>query len=155
LVGLVRRHPFLAGAVAALLVAASIPAIHDGRQARGQARSDTTSGTGGTLVADADTRFRGRDIRGRLLRGDAFPPGLTRAPRPGEVFVSPALRDVLATPDGRFQVLDEEELPPDLDPVLRRHIEACRDRIVAELPTLIAEIEARTATLLHRVAERG
>ena len=87
--------------VAVLLVAASIPAIHDGRQARGQARSDTTPGHGGTLVADADTRFRGRDIRGRLLQGDAFPPGLTRAPRPGEVFVSPALRDVLATPDAR------------------------------------------------------
>ena len=87
--------------VAVLLVAASIPAIHDGRHARGQARSDTTPGNGGTLVADADTRFRGRDIRGRLLRGDAFPPGLKRAPRPGEVFVSPALRDLLATPDGR------------------------------------------------------
>ena len=87
--------------VAVLLVAASIPAIHDGRQARGQARSDTTPGDGGTLVADADTRFRGRDIRGRLLQGDAFPPGLTRAPRPGEVFVSPALRDVLETPDAR------------------------------------------------------
>jgi hypothetical protein len=87
--------------VAVLLVAASIPAIHDGRQARGQARSDTMPGNGGTLVADADTRFRGRDIRGRLLQGAAFPPGLTRAPRPGEVFVSPALRDVLATLDGR------------------------------------------------------
>lgn len=87
--------------VAVLLVAASIPAIHDGRQARGQARSDTTPGNGRTLVADENTRFRGRDIRGRLLQGDAFPPGITRAPRPGEAFVSPALRDVLATPDGR------------------------------------------------------
>jgi hypothetical protein len=87
--------------VAVLLVAASIPAIHDGRQARGQARSDTTPGNGATLVADADTRFRGRDIRGRLLQGDAFPPGVPRAPGPGEMFVSPALRDLLATPDGR------------------------------------------------------
>ncbi|WP_064750540.1 FtsX-like permease family protein [Solirubrobacter soli] len=128
--------------VAVLLIAASIPAIHDGRQARGQARSDlgesgaagaggatdggaagasgaagaggATDGgaagesgaagaarAGGVLVADADTRFRGRDIRGRLLQGDAFPPGTTRVPRAGEVFVSPALRDLLATPDGR------------------------------------------------------
>ena len=53
------------------------------------------------LVADANTRFRSRDVRGRLLQGAVFPPGLPRAPRAGEVFVSPALRDLLATPDGR------------------------------------------------------
>jgi ABC-type lipoprotein release transport system permease subunit len=90
--------------VAVLLIAASIPAIHDGRQERGLARSDLgviDAASGGTLVADADTRFRGRDIRGRLIQGDAVPPGLTRAPRAGEVFVSPALRDLLATPDGK------------------------------------------------------
>ena len=30
-----------------------------------------------------------------------MPPGLTRLPRPGELFVSPALRELLRTPDGR------------------------------------------------------
>ena len=106
--------------VAVLLVAASIPSIHDGRQARELARNDTESGpaprdasgaaggvTGGAavgsgvLVADANTRFRSRDVRGRILQGAVFPPGLPRAPRAGQVFVSPALRDLLATPDGR------------------------------------------------------
>ena len=94
--------------VAVLLVAASIPAIHDGRQARGAARSDVTASTSsgaGVLVAEANTRFRSRDIRARLLQGDGdhppVPPGLERLPRAGEVFVSPALADLLATPDGR------------------------------------------------------
>ena len=98
--------------VAVLLVATSIPSIHDGRQARGLARADMEFGPAarkasgaaagrGVLVADANTRFRSRDVRGRLLQGDVFPPGLPRAPRTGELFVSPALRDLLATPDGR------------------------------------------------------
>ena len=97
--------------VAVLLVAASIPSIHDGRQSRELARNDLEFGPAprdasdgaarGVLVADANTRFRSRDVRGRLLQGAVFPPGLPRAPRAGEVFVSPALRDLLATPDGR------------------------------------------------------
>src|SRR3954469_7232286 len=51
--------------VAVLLIAASIPAIHDGRQARGEARGDAAGtpvgaapgsrpAAGGVLVADAD-----------------------------------------------------------------------------------------------------
>ena len=51
--------------------------------------------------------------------------------------------DVLATPDGRVRVLDEDELPADLDPALRRYVEAARDRILAELPELIRDSEAR------------
>ena len=51
--------------------------------------------------------------------------------------------DVLATPDGRVRVLDEDELPPDLDPALRRYVDAARDRILSELPDLIRESEAR------------
>jgi hypothetical protein len=53
--------------------------------------------------------------------------------------------DVLATPDGPVQVLDEDELPPDLDPALRRYVEEARDRVLRELPRLIAESEARSA----------
>jgi predicted RNA-binding protein associated with RNAse of E/G family len=51
--------------------------------------------------------------------------------------------DVLATPDGRVQVLDEDELPPDLDPALRRYVDSARDRILSELPDLIRDSEAR------------
>ena len=51
------------------------------------------------LVGELQTEFRGEDIRGRLLQPEAagapVPPGLTRLPRPGELFVSPALRELL------------------------------------------------------------
>jgi ABC-type lipoprotein release transport system permease subunit len=94
--------------VAVLLVAASIPSIHAERQARGDARSDfgLEQGTGpGVLVADANTRFRERDIRGRLVQADGAgapaPPGVPRVPATGEVFVSPALQRLLSTADGR------------------------------------------------------
>ncbi|HEY3191130.1 MAG TPA: DUF402 domain-containing protein, partial [Solirubrobacteraceae bacterium] len=63
--------------------------------------------------------------------------------------------DVLATADGRVQVLDEEELPPDLDPALRQRIDACRDRILDALPGLLAEAEARIAGVLRRVIDAG
>ena len=60
---------------------------------------------------------------------------------------------MLATPDGRVQVLDEDELPPDLDPALRRYVEEARDRILRDLPDLIAESEARSAGYLPRPPE--
>ncbi|HET8629413.1 MAG TPA: DUF402 domain-containing protein [Thermomicrobiales bacterium] len=56
--------------------------------------------------------------------------------------------DVLATPDGRAQVLDEDELPPDLDPALRAAIAAARDDLLAALPALLPAIERCTAALL-------
>jgi ABC-type lipoprotein release transport system permease subunit len=98
--------------VAVLLVGASIPSIQGERRARGDARSDfgfdqpaARAGTTGVLVADANTRFRERDIRGRLLQaegpGAPAPPGLERVPAAGEVFVSPALQRLLATADAR------------------------------------------------------
>ncbi len=95
--------------VAALLIAASIPSMYDQRQARNEARLSVEqrapAPSGGTvLVAEANTEFRDRDISGRLLQGEGpdapMPPGLERLPRPGEVFVSPALRRLLASPEG-------------------------------------------------------
>ncbi len=58
--------------------------------------------------------------------------------------------DVLATPDGRVTVLDEDELPPDLDQATRRRIEAARDEVLHELSLLVAEAEAESRRLLHR-----
>ncbi len=95
--------------VAVLLVATSIPSIQAERRARGDARSDlglnADAAGAGVLVADANTRFRERDIRGRLLQaggaGAPAPPGVPRVPAEGEVFVSPALHRLLVTADGR------------------------------------------------------
>jgi uncharacterized protein len=56
--------------------------------------------------------------------------------------------DILATPDGRVRVLDEDELPADLDPALRRYVEAARDRILGDLPALLAEAESRSPAFL-------
>ena len=57
------------------------------------------------LVGELQTEFRGETIGGRLLQPEAagapVPPGLTRLPRPGELFVSPALRELLETSEGR------------------------------------------------------
>jgi hypothetical protein len=55
--------------------------------------------------------------------------------------------DVLVTPDGRCRVLDEEELPRDLEAELRQRIEATRDDLLAEHGTLLGQIERRSAIL--------
>jgi hypothetical protein len=55
--------------------------------------------------------------------------------------------DVLATPAGRLEVLDEHELPPDLDPALRARVEAGLAAILADPAAVMAEIEARSRAL--------
>ena len=93
--------------VAALMLAASLPTIHSERQARSQGprrrrRPRARPRCWRRLVA---TEFRGEEIRGRLLQAESeaapVPPGIKRLPRPGELFVSPALAELLRTPDGR------------------------------------------------------
>ncbi len=59
--------------------------------------------------------------------------------------------DVLATPDGRVEVLDEDELPPDLDPALRRHVTATRDQVLRELPRLVRESNEQSAQVISRL----
>ncbi|MGC5663796.1 FtsX-like permease family protein [Micromonospora sp. WMMD723] len=96
--------------VAMLLLATAVPGALDARQARGDARDDLrfgeqiAAGPGTLLVHALDTEFRGRPVRGRLLRPEGpaapVPPGLTALPAPGEVVVSPALRRLLDSPDG-------------------------------------------------------
>ncbi|MER7984289.1 FtsX-like permease family protein [Streptomyces noursei] len=94
--------------VAILLLCASAPTLmnawHGREKARenlGQAhpppRSDRT-----LLYSTVDTTFRGTGIRGRLVDPDGthppVPPGVAHLPGPGEMVVSPALKDLLADP---------------------------------------------------------
>ncbi|MEU5684171.1 FtsX-like permease family protein [Streptomyces venezuelae] len=93
--------------VALLLGAASVPQLLQNRDDRSTARtpyatvddkapqaSDTT-----VMVRDTSTVFGGRTAVGMFLKADgdhpALPPGLDKIPGPGEIVVSPALRDLL------------------------------------------------------------
>jgi len=49
--------------------------------------------------------------------------------------------DVLAMPSGRLEVLDEDELPPDLDAPTRAHIESGRSAILGDPRGVMDEIE--------------
>ncbi|MGX1756603.1 FtsX-like permease family protein [Streptomyces lydicus] len=96
--------------VAVLLLCSSVPPLLDAWHGREKARenlgqvhapprSDRT-----VLYASADTTFRGAPIRGRLLRPDgahpALPPGIGHPPGPGRMLVSPALKELLNSPEG-------------------------------------------------------
>jgi hypothetical protein len=56
--------------------------------------------------------------------------------------------DVIATPGGRVTVLDEDELPADLDEEKRAYIERARDEILNTLPKLMAEAEQTAKKVL-------
>ena len=56
--------------------------------------------------------------------------------------------DVLITPDLRCRVLDEDELPDDLDHDLRTYIETARDALCADPKRLLFEFEDRRQVLL-------
>ena len=56
--------------------------------------------------------------------------------------------DVLITPDLRCRVLDEDELPDDLDDELLAYIESARDALCDDPVHLLAVFDARSAKLL-------
>jgi len=56
--------------------------------------------------------------------------------------------DVLITPDLRCRVLDEDELPDDIDSDLRVYIESARDALCIDPTRLLLEFEARSRGLL-------
>lgn len=56
--------------------------------------------------------------------------------------------DILATPDGRVRVLDEDELPDDLESNRRHAIIGARDRVLRELGSLIRDAELSTSRYL-------
>ena len=97
----------------ALLLTTAIPNALAERDRREEARSDHTLGqqkmpkADDTLVVvDADTTFRDLDVRGRLVEPDGprapLPPGVAEFPAAGEMVVSPALKELLASDDGKL-----------------------------------------------------
>ncbi|MBL3665775.1 ABC transporter permease [Streptomyces sp. M2CJ-2] len=109
--------------VALLLLTAAVPAALEERDRREEARLDwpfnsqmAESGSDNTLlVARVDTQFRDRGVRGRMLEPEGpkapLPPGLTEFPAAGDMVVSPALEEFLASDDAR---LLRERLPYDI-----------------------------------------
>lgn len=108
--------------VALLLAAAAVPQLLDSRENREAARAtpNATSqavdkGITNTtfLWAEASTEYRGAPVGGRLLRAEGAdappPPGVAKIPGPGEMVVSPALRELLASSEGALlaQRLDD------------------------------------------------
>jgi Protein of unknown function (DUF402) len=59
--------------------------------------------------------------------------------------------DVLAMPSGRLEVLDQDELPADLDPDLRARIDQAKDSILSDPRRVMAEVEQRSRALYPRV----
>ncbi|WP_374120694.1 FtsX-like permease family protein [Streptomyces sp. AN091965] len=98
--------------VALLLGAASVPDMLNKRDARSTARTPLTEMNGKqvepgdttVLSINVSTDFRNSEITGRMLRADGahpvLPPGLDALPKPGEVVVSPALRDLMNSSGG-------------------------------------------------------
>jgi len=56
--------------------------------------------------------------------------------------------DILITPDMRCRVLDEDELPDDIDNELLSRINATRDALCADASRLLLELETRSRALL-------
>jgi hypothetical protein len=56
--------------------------------------------------------------------------------------------DILATPEGRLDVLDEDELPAGLDDETRAHLEAGKAAILGAPTAVMAEVEAASRALV-------
>ncbi|MFG2208865.1 FtsX-like permease family protein [Streptomyces sp. NPDC048638] len=96
--------------VAVLLFAAAVPNVMNASLGRDRARGTVpaAAGTGPgdhtLLITSVSTTYHGADVGGRALQAEGphapVPPGLRRLPRPGEMAVSPALAELLSSPDG-------------------------------------------------------
>ncbi|MFE7751926.1 ABC transporter permease [Streptomyces sp. NPDC057428] len=106
--------------VALLLAASSVPHLLGQRAVRDEARREVAASrnaevprTDSTVLrAGATTEFRGREVEGYLMRAEGprpvLPPGVGHFPAPGKMVASPALKELLASPEGR---LLKERLP--------------------------------------------
>ncbi|MGY0069503.1 ABC transporter permease [Streptomyces sp. QTS137] len=108
--------------VALLLLCAALPGVLTERDRREEARLDwpfsaevVPKADDTLVVARTDTEFRDEHIRGRLTEPEGpkapLPPGVSEFPAAGEMLVSPALKDLLAS-DGTG--LLRERLPYDI-----------------------------------------
>ncbi|MEU3343853.1 FtsX-like permease family protein [Streptomyces sp. NPDC006700] len=99
--------------VALLLLTTAIPSALSVRHERSEAREDYTyiqdppAKADDTLViADVDTTYHDKEVRGRLVEPEGprapLPPGVAAYPKPGEMVVSPALRELLDSGSGRL-----------------------------------------------------
>ncbi|GAA1345484.1 ABC transporter permease [Saccharothrix algeriensis] len=96
--------------VAVLLVASSLPTVISSRAERTAAAQAVTADpetSGDVLYANSWTsEFRGRPIAGRFVHasgpGSPVPPGLSGVPGAGEIVLSPALADLLDSPEGEL-----------------------------------------------------
>ncbi len=57
--------------------------------------------------------------------------------------------DVLITPDGCCRVLDEDELPADIDPALLAYIERARDELCRNPLSRLSEYDKLTRSLIN------
>ena len=94
-------------ATAVLLTAAAIPNASESYQHRQYAQFDESreiAGVDPLLMAYGGTEFRGERISGYYLQATGStsprPPGVDHNPGPGEMVVSPALNELLNSPDG-------------------------------------------------------
>ncbi|KUL34767.1 ABC transporter permease [Streptomyces regalis] len=105
--------------VALLLLTTAVPNMQTVRQERESARTDLNysytdlkKSDRTLIVADVDTDFRDKDIRGRALEPEGpsapLPPGVEKFPGVGEMVVSPALKRLLESDGAK---LLRERLP--------------------------------------------
>ncbi|MFF9260235.1 ABC transporter permease [Streptomyces longwoodensis] len=96
--------------VALLLLSTALPNALSVRDQREKARSDYTyaptpppRGDDTFVIADTDTTFHDKDVRGRLVEPEGPkappPPGVDAYPARGEMVVSPALEELLRSDD--------------------------------------------------------
>ncbi|MFI7402973.1 ABC transporter permease [Streptomyces sp. NPDC049541] len=99
--------------VALLLLTTAIPSALSARNQRGTDRDDFTysqnvlpKADDTLVIANTDTTFRGKDVRGRLVEPEGakapLPPGVGKFPAKGEMVVSPALEKLLDSGSGRM-----------------------------------------------------
>ncbi|AVV40749.1 ABC transporter permease [Streptomyces sp. ID05-04B] len=105
--------------VAVLLLTTAVPNVLSVRHDREEARLDWSfvdppppKADDTLLIAQVDTTFRDKDVRGRMVEPEGprapLPPGVSRFPAKGDMVVSPALKKLLAA-DG--SALLRERLP--------------------------------------------
>ncbi|MGW0881583.1 ABC transporter permease [Streptomyces sp. NPDC002671] len=105
--------------VALLLLTTAIPNALAVRHQRDEARLDYTydqkhrpKAANTLVISNADTNYHSSDIRGRLVEPEGprapLAPGLAKYPAPGDMVVSPALKRLLDSTDGK---LLRERLP--------------------------------------------